>query len=468
MEIRIRLPKKTMMIGEEAPVEVELVNVSSTPVTVPVLNDPYARQPYFVISGGALEKPQRFHWRGSEPRGVDPPRDTATLAPRQSLHGVLNLPISMPVTQEGEYQLYATYEFSGTTAESNHVSLKIMSPGFTVFRVVGQTPLRSLLGIQSLAVGGSTLYLASFVETRPEIGETEFTGISPIAELEPGATDFFSPWRQTAEPGPVTPRFGWRAGNRITVAGFRKLPQSVEMPFTPRIHPPSLMNAKGDIDVLVTDPSGLEIALVRFPQTQYNVTPPPAAVVWKHTVKAPVSALTASINPTGEKAAVVRQGSSVSLMRWTDAGPSFEGAATVEGTPVAQVAPAIHITGSGVIRASILTKVDDTGAAGHLALSEFRWAPHSPGTPAVGAKSAPFELPAPIRSGSVAYSMSAVESPQREWFFVLTNGRVFNSRTAGKARTTKLVVPEPPQLVIMSAAQYCIVVAEKPRLVMLE
>jgi len=64
--------------------------------------------------------------------------------------------------------------------------------------------------------------------------------------------------------------------------------------------------------------------------------------------------------------------------------------------------------------------------------------------------------------------MSAIESPRREWFFVLTDGRVLSSRMNGKPRTTKLVVPEPPQLVIMTAAAYCIVVEDKPRLVMLQ
>jgi len=450
------------MLGEPLPVEVELVNSGATPVTVPVLNDPYATQPYFVISGPGLDQPQRFHWSGSQPRGNPPPRSTVTLAGGQSARATLTLPVSLPARQAGDYDLFATYDFAGATSESNHASLKIMSPALTLFRLVGRTPLQSLLPIQSSASAGSTLYLAGFEEIRPEIGETQFQGISALSEVDPGAADFFAPWCQTADTGPVTPRFGWRNGNRITVAGFRKLPQSIELPFTPHVHPPSLMNAAGDIELLVTDPPGSQIALVRFPQTGYNVTPPPAKVIWQHPVTPPASALTASINPSGEKAAVVRQGSAVSLMRWSDTGPSFESAGTLEGTPVAPVAPAIHITSSGVIRASILTQ----SASGHVMLTEFHWT-HNASEPRVS-KGSPIELPAPIHSGSVAYSMSAIESPRREWFFVLTDGRVLSSRMNGKPRTTKLVVPEPPQLVIMTAAAYCIVVEDKPRLVMLQ
>jgi hypothetical protein len=445
-------------------VELEVANDGSTPITLPVLNDPYAAQPYFVVNGPGLEKPERFHWRGRAPSGESPPRNVESLAPGQSLKGTLTLPVSAPMNQEGEYEIYATYELQGTTAESNHARLKMTTPDLTVFRLVGRTPLRSLLGIQSAAVGGSTLYLASFVEKRPEIGETKFSGISALVDLDAGATDLFAPWCQTAEMGPITPRFGWRVRNRITVAGFRKLPQSIELPFAPRVYAPSLMNADGSIDLLVTDAAGLEIALVHFPQTEYNEDPPPATLVWKHALNQPVSALTASINPSGEKAAVIRQGSSVSLMRWTNEGPSFEHPATLPEMPIAEVAPAIHITMSGVIRASILTRVGD-GSEKHVAVTEFLWAKGVP--PAISTAPA-VELPSPIRSGSIAYSMHSIDLPRREWFFVLSDGRVLSSRMDGKARSTKLKIPEPPQLAIMDAAAYVIVVDTTPRLTMLQ
>ena len=79
----------------------------------------------------------------------------------------------------------------------------------------------------------------------------------------------------------------------------------------------------------------------------------------------------------------------------------------------------------------------------------------------------PFELPAGIRSGTVAYSMSAVESPRRDWFFVLEDGRV-QSNMSGKARPTTRAVSLPPQLVVMRKFTYCIAVHETPQLILIQ
>jgi len=360
--------------------------------------------------------------------------------------------------------LFATYEWDGAVIESNRIRVKIeAAPGIQVFRVVGRTPLFSELAIQALSVNGLALYLATFSEERPEIGETAFAGLSLLTSAEPGATDFFAPWCQTAEAGVIGPRFGWRIGNAITVAGFRKLPQRAELPFTPKIHGPSLMGANGDIDLLVTDGTGSRLALVRFPSVGYNKQPPPARLVWNTDVSEPISDLTSTINPSGARFAVLRQGGSIRLVTWDDSGPKIQPAAPVPGKPVDVVAPALHASLSGVVRASILTA--DAGNARKVALTEFTW---RTGAPAAARTGDSLELQSGIRSGTVAYSMSAVESPRRDWFFVLDNQRVQSSLSEGKARPTKRVVPLPPQLLVMGKFTYCIGVYEKPQLILIQ
>ena len=260
----------------------------------------------------------------------------------------------------------------------------------------------------------------------------------------------------------IGPRFGWRTGNAITVAGFRKLPQRVELPFTPKIHGPSLMSANGDIDLLVTDGSGTRLALVRFPNVGYNQQPPRALLVWNREIAVPISDLASTINPSGARFAVLRQGNAISLVTWDDSGPKIEQAA-VEGKPLPAVAPALHASLSGVVRASILTAAADNDRK--VALTEFTW---KTGAVVEAKQGNAFELPSGIRSGTVAYSMSAVESPRRDWFFVLADQRVQSSQSGGKARPTKRAVPLPPQLLVMSHFTYCIGVFEKPQLILIQ
>jgi hypothetical protein len=463
LEIRIQSPQASYVSGENIQVEVVLTNTGTAPVTLPLLNDPYGPQPYFVISGPSFPKAHRFYWNGKAPSGSQPPRESRSVAPGKSLSARLALPSNLVFATPGVHELFATYEWNGTVIESNRISVTMEAPGPPLFRVVGRTPLSSEVGIQALSVEGAALYLATFDEERPEIGETSFGGISRLASIDAGATDFFAPWCQTAVAGIIGPRFGWRTGNAVTVAGFRKLPQRVELPFPPKIHGPSLMSANGDIDLLVTDGSGTRLALVRFPNVGYNQQPAPAVVTWNRDVAEPISDLTSTINPPGARFAVLRQGNSISLVTWDDSGPKIEQAAHVEGKPVAAVAPALGASLSGVVRASILTAETDNDRK--VALTEFTW---KTGAPVEVKKGNAFELPSGIRSGTVAYSMSAVESPRRDWFFVLEDQRVQSSQSGGKARPTKRAVPLPPQLLVMSHFTYCIGVFEKPQLILIQ
>jgi hypothetical protein len=463
VEIRIQSPRTSYNIGEAIRVEVALRNTASEPVPLPRLTDPYGPQPYFVIQGPSFRKPYRFHWRGKAPAGSHPPLDLGDVAPGQYLTETLTLPSTLALFEPGAHELYATYEWSGTVVESNRISFKMEALGPPVFRVVGRTPLFSEVGIQALSVNGQALYLASFSEDRPDQGETSFDGVSQLTSIEPGATDFFAPWCQTAEIGVIGPRFGWRTGNAITVAGFRKLPQRLEMAFTPRIHGPSLMGANGDIDLLVTDAAGTMLALVRFPNVNYDQSPAPARLVWEKNVQAPITDFTSTINPKGARFAVLRQGNSVRLLTWDDNGPKLEPPMAVEGKPVTAVGPALHLSVSGVVRASILTA--DPANARKVAITEITWQGGGPPQ----AKTEPsFELQSGIRSGTIAYSMSAVESPRREWFFVLDSHRVQNSHSEGKAYITKRVVLLPPQLLVMSHVTYDLEVHKKPELNMIE
>ena len=75
----------------------------------------------------------------------------------------------------GTHQLYATYEWNGTVAESNRIPLNVVEPGSPVFRIVGRTPLFSQVGIQALSVNLAALYLADFREVRPDLGEYRLT-----------------------------------------------------------------------------------------------------------------------------------------------------------------------------------------------------------------------------------------------------------------------------------------------------
>ena len=186
-------------------------------------------------------------------------------------------------------------------------------------------------------------------------------------------------------------------------------------------------------------------------------------MVWNREIAEPISDLASTINPSGARFAVLRQGNAISLVTWDDSGPKIEQAPPVEGKPLAAVAPALHASVSGVVRASILTAAADDDRK--VALTEFTWRTGA----AVEAKQGnAFELPSGIRSGTVAYSMSAVESPRRDWFFVLEDQRVQSSQSGGKARPTKRAVPLPPQLLVMSHFTYCIGVFEKPQLILIQ
>lgn len=463
MDIRIHAPRDTYIDGETIQLEVELRNTGAAPLSLPLLDDPFGPQPYFVIQGASYRNPYRFHWTGSPPSGSQPPREFNLILPGQAVSEVLGLPASLAFPSPGPHELYATYEAGGVAVESNRVKVRIDDPRLRIFRWVGRTPQFSELAIQALSVSGGAFYLASFNEERPDLGETSFAGLDRLASIDPDAADVFAPWCQTAQAGVIGPRFGWRTGNRLTVVGYRKLPQRLELMFTPRVFGPSLMGANGDIDLLFTDSTGLRLALARFPNVGYDQTPPAARLVWSTELTEPITDLVSTINPAGLRAAVLRQGGNLRLLTWTDTGPQLEPPVVVEGRPLPAVAPALHLSASGVARASVLTT--DPQQARKVVLTEITWvkgaAPSKKADPAI-------ELQSAIRSGTIAYSMSAVEQPRRDWYFVLDSHRVQSSRSGGKARVTKREVLIPPLLLVMSDVTYNLEIRQKPELNMID
>jgi hypothetical protein len=463
LEVRIQSAYAGYINGEPIKVAFAVRNTGSDALTLPALTDAAAPQPYFVVQGPSYPKAHRLHWRGKAPRPDQLPRRTVELTAGQTVNGSFTLPVSLGFPTPGVHELHATYEWHGQVFESNHVKVTIDAPGAPMFRVVGRTPLTSELGIQALSVSGPTLYLATFDEDRPDLGEVFFTGFARLLTTEPDATDHFAPWCQTAQAGAIGPRFGWRTGNAISVAGYRKLPQRIDLDFKPRIHAPSLMSANGDIDVLVTDGAGRQLSLIRFPNVGYDQAPPPAFVVWRAELAEPAIDLIASLNPTGVHRALVRHAGSVRLMRWDDAGPTFEAPLPVDGQPITGVGPALHVSAAGVVHASVLTaKPSDTRK---VVLTQIVWTPGA--QPQVTAE-APVDLPSPVRSGTIAYSMRSIESPRRDWVFVLESHRVITSRSAGKAFITKRQVMLPPQVLVMKDMSYDLEVHARPELNLLQ
>ncbi len=463
MEIHIRSPQASYVNGEKLRVEVTMRNPGTAPLTVPVLDDPFSPQPFFVIRGPSYLDPFRFHWRGRPPKGSQAPLEVTTVPAGEALTEMLALPASLQFPAPGIHTLFATYEHNGKVVESNHIDVKVTEAGPPVFRFVGRTTPASLLDIQALSISGSSLFLASFREQRPDLGETSFRGLSRIATVDAGATDFFAPWCQSAEPGVNGPRFGWRNGNTLSVAGFRKLPQRIVLPFVPRIHGPSIMYASGVIERLVTDEAGTRLALVRFPAVGYDEPPAPATVVWDRPMHEPIVDLAMSINPNGAHVAVLRGRNAVQLITWDDRGPSTPAPVPLAGNAVGTVAPAVHLSTAGVARATVLTTAP--GNTRRVMLTEIVW---RPGSDPVVQPAANLELTSAIRSGTVAYSMSAIESPRREWFFVLESRRVQTSRSDGKARIYKREVLQPPHLLVMSELTYYLEVHRKPALVLID
>lgn len=465
ISIQTPAPQPTVVVdGESIPVELTLSNEGNTSLTLPELDDPSASLVHFVLSGPSFRKPNRFHFSGAEPDAAGAAGGAVVdIVPGQSIKAMLALPNTLALPKSGLHELHATYAAGGTVVRSNMVRLKVAATGPAVFRVVGRTPPKSEVGIQALAVHDQTMYLATFHEERPDLGETRFFGFNRLATTGAGATDFFAPWCQAAEAGEAGPRFGWRQGNAITVAGYHKQPQRLDVGFAPRVHGPSLMAKNGDIDVLVTDEGRGRLLLLRFPHVGYDQTPPAALVVWTADLPEKVVDLVGTMNPEGTHRALLRHASSVRLISWDDRGPKFEAALSVPGLPVAGVGPALHLSQSGIARASVLTA--EPAQPRKVSLTEIVWP--SDGVPQV-LTAPPIDLTSPVHLGTVAYSMASVESPRREWVFVLDSHRVQTSQSEGKARVTKRQIPTPPVVLVMKDVAYDLEIRNRPELNMLD
>lgn len=459
LELAIQSPHSTVVDGESIEVELTLRNSGGEPLTLPSLDDPVSRQPYFVIQGPSYPKPHRFHWSGVVPGATDEPSEFITVGAGSAVKTLLKLPASLALHEPGRHELYASYDWHGVATQSNRVHIKVHESGAPLYRVVGRTPLLSEVGIQALSVQGRTLYLATFHEKRPDLGEVMFRGFSRLVAVDSGATDFFAPTCQTASPGVAGPRFGWRTANTITVAGYRKLAQRIDLDFTPRIHAPSLMASNGDIEVLVTDGPGRRLSLLRFPHVAYDQPPPPAIEAWR--VELPVAAidLVAAINPAGLRRALIRHGDSIRLLSWDDGGPELHAPLAMTGQPVTEVGPALHLSVSGIARASVLAAAP--GGRKVVSLTQVSWVP---GLPPQVVSEEPIELQAPVRSGTIAYSMRSIETPRRDWLFVLESNRMLSSRSEGKAYVTKRQAIVPPQVLVMNDLSYTLEVRARPEL----
>jgi hypothetical protein len=477
VEIHIQTPESTVVQGEALRVDLTLRNTSAETLSLPALDDANAPQPVFVLSGPSFPKPLRFRWHGGPGLSDDthahghPARAAALLDPErfvslaagETLSTTLHLPVTLPLVNAGTHQLQAVYTGQGRSATSNSVALKVEAPTVPWFRVVGRTPLIHGVGIQVLSLQGRTLYLAGFEEQRPDLGEVRFMGLSRLTEMDEGATDVLAPWCQTAQPGLVGPRFAWRTGNTVTVAGYQKRPQRLVLGYTPRMHGPSLMADNGAIEILVSDEAGLRLSLLRFPHVGYDEAPGPPAVAWSVDLTEPLLDATASINPAGQRRAVLRHAGGVRLLAWgPEGGPQLAPLVAVPGRPLAGVAPALHVTQAGVVRATVLSTEEDGGRK--LGLTELTWQGAAP--PQLRTEP-PLLLPSPVRSGTVAYSMRSVEKPRRDWVLVLESHRVLSSQSGGKAYASKRRVLQPPQLLVMEQLSYNLELHTRPELNML-
>jgi hypothetical protein len=476
VEIHIQTPEATVVQGENLRVDLTLRNTSAETLTMPALDDTNAPQPVFVLSGPSFAKPLRFRWHGGPGLSDDthahghPARAAALLDPArfvslaagETLSATLHLPATLPLVSAGTHQLQAVYTGQGHSASSNRVALKVETPAAPWFRVVGRTPWVHGVGIQVLSVQGQALYLASFEEERPDLGEVRFMGLSRLTALDEGATDVLAPWCQTAQPGLVGPRYAWRKGSTITVAGYQKRPQRLVLGYTPTVHAPSLMADNGAIEILVSDEAGLRLSLLRFPHVGYDEAPGPAAVAWSVDLTEPLLDATASINPAGQRRAVLRHAGGVRLLAWSgEGGPQLAPLVAVPGRPVAAVAPALHVTQAGVVRATVLGAAGEDGR--RLSLTELTWQ----GAAAPQVRTEPLLLPSPVRSGTVAYSMRSVETPRRDWVLVLESHRVLSSQSGGKPYVSKRRVLQPPQLLVMEQLSYNLELHTRPELNML-
>jgi hypothetical protein len=477
VEIRIDTQESSVVQGEALRVDLSLRNTSTETLTLPALDDVNAPQPVFVLSGPSFAKPLRFRWHGGPGLNDEthahghPARAVAmlnperfvTLASGEALNTTLHLPVTLPLVNPGTHQLQAVFTAHGVSASSNRVALKVEAPAPPWFRVVGRTPLKHGVGIQVLSVQRGALYLAGFEEERPDLGEVRFMGLSRLTAVDEGATDFLAPWCQTAQPGMVGPRFAWRKGSTLTVAGYQKRPQRLVLDYMPRVHAPSLMADNGAIEILVSDESGLRLSLLRFPHVGYDETPGPAVVAWSVDLPEPLLDATASINPHGQRRAVLRDAGGVRLLAWGgDGGPLLAPRVDVPGRPLAAVAPALHVSESGTVRATVLSAVGDDQR--QLSMTELLW--QGSETPQLHA-GAPLVLPSPVSSGTVAYSMRSVETPRRDWVLVLESHRVLSSQSGGKPYVTKRRVPRPPQVLVMEEISYNLELHTRPELNML-
>ncbi len=140
----------------------------------------------------------------------------------------------------------------------------------------------------------SLRYSFSFIETRPDIGETKIRGPILRTSVDANATDVGVPWRNTPFYDELIQWIVWREGRAVMAISNTGQRASLELPEEPAtLVMPPLKTKGGPVEVLALSNTKKELTLVRF-------TPAGLAQLgWSAPLPAVPSVVTTALGPVG-------------------------------------------------------------------------------------------------------------------------------------------------------------------------
>ena len=469
VQLQVQSSRESFRITESIFLRVSLSNPGTTPVEIPDLRQPSSGQPAYTLWGPGWPEGHTFSLSGpAGPASAVAPEPAAmatlSLGPGQTVETTLPLHTFVKLTRPGRYRFTAQLQWKGRSVRSAPVEFTVEEPVREELSLGLDVPTLPSAGVWVLSLepnGGSPrLNETYFVESRPDLGETDKHLERPL--LTPGsqASDPLTPWANHDRTEQLYTWHAWREGTDL-VASVPLSPVSrVTLEAAPSaMVRPALMSQAEQLHLFAVSQDGRQLIHAHFMPPKEPGASPQGTRLEDVVLPGVIQMARAALAPPRAGGAphvlAVTQEEQLTLHLLRVAGKTAQKRFSPVSLPGAQALlrsePDVWIDNKGEAWVALLvgTEPEQNG----FALVEARFTPD--GTLSKEPRRTPLgQLPARAVAATVRYSVSPRREGESEWAVLLETGEVLHSLSDGKPRRTSSPPSLPLELVPLAQSTY--------------
>lgn len=481
MQICLTLPALRFVISEAIPLTVTFTNADTAPRQIPLPLTELNTQPWFTLKGPQYPQGHRFNPRSASvglEAGPSPSPALQVLAPGQSATEQLPLHLWAPITEPGAYELVAQLDDGSRTIVSDPIYFSVDPLSVQSAAIAADVGARSQRQVRSAwVIDGERerrLYMASYTEGRPELGEAPTAALRFVQALPQSGTSVYVPWTNYDRTESFHHWYLWRQESTLCArALLSQRPGCIDLPapLDSVVRSPLLVRS-GEVDVFVLAAGGHEIGLVRFPPPAKEQDTIEPRLLWRYPVRGKLVSARASLSapPANERRlVVVTQLQDAVEIHHINVGAGARPSASqsfllrdVVAAPGSE--PGIMIDGQGFTQLSVI--LESQRRAQGIVILDATLKPDGQWLgPPVARQLGITEDP--LRFAAIAFPVQAQSAMRRDWLVATSSqkiyGGTFGQKTARQAGGAPVL---PFEMIALSQATYYMVKEAKSGVVL--